>query len=238
MEQYIHSEAVVALGKKIVDELGLETTTDTLARWMAHHIAELIQGIEASTDQERDKKSEELRNAILALWEQRYCLPPQGRPFADSEAVFRAIESLDPERETFRYFSRARAPEDESEEAEECKNWIEIAKGIDFSSKLLINYCLSAAAEASLDKSKEWVELAKDAGFDNTFEIRIVELVGKRLNLELSEEQKITEEQRRVLEDRSKRLKAFLDMAHRFSSDIDNKLSFLDKPSAPLDEPL
>lgn len=225
------SEAVVVLGKKIVGELGLETTTDTLARWMAHHIAELIQAVEVSTGEERTQKSVELRNAILALWEQRYCLPPTTRPFADSEAIFRAIESLDPEKETFRYFSRARAPEDGPEESEECRKWIEIAKGVDYSSKLLINYCLSEAAEASLDKAKEWVKLAQNVGCEESFEVLIVQLVGR--NSELSQENALNEEQRRILTDRSEKLKIFLELARHLSDDIDARLLCLEKPDTP-----
>ncbi len=34
--------AVVRLGERIVAELGLEESTDTLSRWMAHYIAESI----------------------------------------------------------------------------------------------------------------------------------------------------------------------------------------------------
>ena len=35
-------DAILRLGRKLVAELGSERATDTLARWMAHDIAELI----------------------------------------------------------------------------------------------------------------------------------------------------------------------------------------------------
>ena len=42
-KQWVYVEA---LGRRIVDELGLEKGVDTLARWMAHYIAELIEKVE------------------------------------------------------------------------------------------------------------------------------------------------------------------------------------------------
>ena len=40
MVKRIRSDSVLALGKKLVDELGLDQSVDTLGRWMAHYIAE------------------------------------------------------------------------------------------------------------------------------------------------------------------------------------------------------
>ena len=40
MVERIRSDSVLALGKKLVDELGLDQSVDTLGRWMAHYIAE------------------------------------------------------------------------------------------------------------------------------------------------------------------------------------------------------
>ena len=42
--------AIVQLGKKLVEELALNNSVDTLGRWMAHHIAELIYDAENTTD--------------------------------------------------------------------------------------------------------------------------------------------------------------------------------------------
>lgn len=33
------SESVIALGKRLVEELGMEPGVDTLGRWMAHYVA-------------------------------------------------------------------------------------------------------------------------------------------------------------------------------------------------------
>jgi hypothetical protein len=42
MENLEQSEKIIDLGKMLVKELGLEPGGDTLARWMAHYLAEKI----------------------------------------------------------------------------------------------------------------------------------------------------------------------------------------------------
>jgi hypothetical protein len=41
---------VLALGRHLVAELQLEQSVDTLGRWLAHHVAELIARAEAAED--------------------------------------------------------------------------------------------------------------------------------------------------------------------------------------------
>ena len=68
MDERIHSDSVLALGKKIVDELDADRPVDTLSRWMAHYIAEKIEDAETATDESRDRKMSECSDAILKLW--------------------------------------------------------------------------------------------------------------------------------------------------------------------------
>ena len=53
-------EQVVALGRKLVDELGKEPNPDTLSRWMAHYVADLIDGAENVTPAESDALRQEM----------------------------------------------------------------------------------------------------------------------------------------------------------------------------------
>lgn len=56
MGQLKHSEEeIIKLAKKLVKELNLEYSTITLARWMSHYIAELIQNIDTSESKEEKK---------------------------------------------------------------------------------------------------------------------------------------------------------------------------------------
>jgi len=77
MEQSKHSEEeIIKLGEKIVKELDLEYSVNTLARWMSHYIAELIQNIE-DADSESEKKvlKKECCDLILHIWSQKNILP-------------------------------------------------------------------------------------------------------------------------------------------------------------------
>ena len=62
------SRGVLELGQALVAELGLDTETDTLARWMAHYIAELLEAAKASGRTEGSAEHVACAQAILALW--------------------------------------------------------------------------------------------------------------------------------------------------------------------------
>ena len=52
MEKLKHSEeSIIKLGEKLVTELNLEGSSNTLARWMSHYIAELIEKINLATSE-------------------------------------------------------------------------------------------------------------------------------------------------------------------------------------------
>ncbi len=217
-EQSARARAVVALGKKLVAELELGDSVDTLGRWMAHYLAELIQEAEVATGDDRIAKQSQLRDSILALWTHRFELPSGMRPFSEFEPILRALASLDPESETPRYFSTSRAPNSESNESEETRQWIELARSIDYASKILIDHCLISAAGAALDKSQEWIKLANEAGIDDSFEFRVIRIISSQRDL--MKETDLNASQRSILSDRHKKLEGFLSLASVLANDI------------------
>ncbi len=48
-----HSDSVLALGKKLADELGTDQRADTLSRWMSHWIAELMRSASGAAGEEQ-----------------------------------------------------------------------------------------------------------------------------------------------------------------------------------------
>jgi hypothetical protein len=46
MEKLDHSAEIINLGKKLVTELKLDNSVNTLGRWMAHYLAELMVAVE------------------------------------------------------------------------------------------------------------------------------------------------------------------------------------------------
>jgi len=95
MEQSKHSEEeIIKLGEKIVKELDLEYSVNTLARWMSHYIAELIQNIE-DADSESEKKvlKKECCDLILHIWSQKNILPIR-QPLDDLKPLVEILEVL------------------------------------------------------------------------------------------------------------------------------------------------
>lgn len=196
---------------------------DTLGRWMAHYIAELIQDAENSGADDRSAKMHVCSEAIYALWSHQHELPNGKKPFESLEPIKRALESLDPADQTPRYFRSARSAYDEREnENSEATTWLKMADGLDYSAKLLIRYCLVEAAKNAIEKSEKWVVLADEAGAEENIEITIVRtLYDEHMRLERSSPD---EENRKKIQERIQRLGAFIEMANAMSLQLKDML--------------
>ncbi|MFN0071314.1 MAG: hypothetical protein ACKVVP_07465 [Chloroflexota bacterium] len=85
---------VLALGRQLVDELGLEPGVDTLGRWMAHHVAELLSRAETDPDEaERERAKERAVDTILRIWNHRSNIS-RLNPLADLEPALVALSTL------------------------------------------------------------------------------------------------------------------------------------------------
>lgn len=138
-KQYKHT---IELGKKIADELGLEQSCDTLGRWMAHHIAELIELAEQGSAAERKQRQRQCRTAILELWEHIASAPHGPRPFRDLEPIIATIRALDPNENAYFHQSRAQDVADTSDLSDAAKDWLKLSRGIDYTARLLVRMCL------------------------------------------------------------------------------------------------
>ena len=213
---------VLDLGRALVEELGLDPGVDTLSRWMAHYIAELIKDAETAKVEERPAKFAKCADAILKLWERRHQLPNGKRPFEDLEPILRALESLDPTDDTPRYFRSPRMAVDETEQNVETRKWLELADGFDYSAKSLIRYCLTQAAQTALYKTKDWVVLAETAGLEDGIDLPIIRIITDESDLTKASEP--DDRARKLLEDRISRLDGFIKMADAVASDLRRQL--------------
>ena len=208
---------VLDLGRALVEELSLDPGVDTLSRWMAHYIAELIDDAETAKVEDRPAKLAKCADAILDLWERRHQLPNGKRPFEDLEPILRALESLDPTDDTPRYFRFPRMEVDETEQNAETRKWLELADGLDYSAKILIRYCLTQAAQTASDKSKGWVELAEAVGLEDDIDLPVIRFITDESDLTKASEP--DDRARKLLEDRINRLDGFKKMADALASD-------------------
>ena len=107
MEPLKPPKEVLELVQHLVRELSFEDGVDTLGRWMAHHLAELIDEAEnGSTAAKRARAHKEAVAKILKIWDHRTSLPGKAYPLAPYKDVLRVIDRLQPDSNPFRYFGR------------------------------------------------------------------------------------------------------------------------------------
>ena len=98
---------VLGLGRYLVRELGFENGVDTLGRWMAHHLADLMtQSENEPTAAKRLKARKEAVETILKIWDHRMSLPGEAYPLTKYRDVLEGMDRLQPEGELFGYFGR------------------------------------------------------------------------------------------------------------------------------------
>ena len=226
-EESSRFDQVLALGRKLVEELDLESSADTLGRWMAHYLAELMDQAENASPEERAASKRRCSDAILELWSHRAELPDGKRPFEDLEPIIRAIESLDPENETPRYFASIRDAIDEAEGDQQVQSLLKVVRDMDSTARILISQTLVDAALSAVDKSKEWVALAEEAGADSGIVDVGVRFVSGEVDIEHSSDPNTRK--RDLLKERIDRLETFTEMAKLFVDDLKKELKQADR---------
>lgn len=214
----VRCKAILELGRKLTRELGLDQSVDTLARWMAHYIAELIQNAGNARPEERPMKMQVCCDAILNLWNHRHTLPDGKRPFEELEPLLRTLESLDPEDDTPRYFRLERAVADDTDESDETKSWLKLVDSLDYSARILIRYCLTQAAQHTLNKSMEWVSLAQAADVDVGPELPLIQVILEEDSMLKASDP--SEAENKHIEARINRLERFAKMATEVASHL------------------
>ena len=136
----------MTLGKRIVKELDLEDSVDTLGRWMAHRIAELIERAEqGETEAEREAAKRECTDVILSLWGHRAKFPFKP-PLADIAKFLRNVTSDPPPP----YWEKPEPPDG---------TWESILPHLEKLQEREYSICRDAAiAEVHSLQEREWLE--------------------------------------------------------------------------------
>ncbi|MFS0711815.1 hypothetical protein [Brevundimonas phoenicis] len=143
------SDDVIALGRRLVDLLDRDGRNDLLQRWMAHHVAELMDAAAAPGASDDDKAR--CRDAVLALWAHRNDLPEAVRPFRNLAVVVRTLERLDPAWKGNLYLPPEMPPANDP---------LRAALAIDKSAREAIALCLEDALATLRDEDRAMVEAA------------------------------------------------------------------------------
>jgi hypothetical protein len=175
MERSKTIKEVLALGEALVEQFKLKPDDDILGQWIAHHLAEKFSEYKKAKGAAKDALGAEITDTILKFWKHRAVFPRGDAPFENYEAVIRALESLDPDRE--RYFSYRAADEAAVGSKPASRQLIDLAKSLDRGTRALINFCFTYAAYASGKPPKAWLDAAKvlEADTDMRVIIRFVD---------------------------------------------------------------
>lgn len=212
---------ILELGKKLVLELGVEHSRDTLARWMAHYIAGLIHDAEHASPENKRHADIECSKAILNLWEYRSKFPDGCRPYEEIEPLLQQLQKLDPAGDNSFYYRHIRPDKNDACENSEVKQWLDLVEGINYAAKLIISYSLSKAADLTSDKAKEWVALAEKINPNE------VEVLTVRLTSDVSDfynQKNIDEIQRQTIQGRVDRLAGVIGVCQTIKDDLERVL--------------
>jgi len=151
-------ERIINLGKHISEELGQGKYPDTLSRWMAHYIAQLITQAENSSCKKKKTLEKECFDAILKLWEYKSFFPSGKKPFECFEVIFNTLEKLSPENRNMFFYENQQESETDDDLVKKSMNAIKI---IDKVARVWIENILIGAVELAIDeKTKKWLNMA------------------------------------------------------------------------------
>jgi hypothetical protein len=180
---------IIELGKTIVKELGLYDSVDTLSRWMAHYLAELIVKAEnASSVKEKSALEKECCEIILKLWKERENLSENLQPLGNLKETLEILNVFKKkEMSFFGMMDRNRSK----------GKWADFIGKINENSKEIIDISLLfTLANSSSPKSKTWHE--KHSAMLTSEENKIIELLDALLSdyntyfLSISGQQKVS----------------------------------------------
>lgn len=221
MESLERSNAVIDLGKRLVTQLKLGD--DQTAQWMAHALAERIHGAENAHPAARAMAQSHCAELVFQLWERRYSLPHQIRPFKELEPLLHTLDSLDSSKSLrFRFMQEPPADMKVEEGVEEMLN---LAVKLDDAARILVHHLLATAAEQPLEVTRTWIKSAADAGTDVTLEARIVSFI-EGANDRSSDEATFA---RKTLKNKIQKLEIFASLAASHAADLRAKYDLLNE---------
>lgn len=162
MEPSSDAEAILNLGRKLVRELELENTCETLSKWMAHYLAEQMAEVEsAKSRHQRDAAQNKCCELILKIWDKRSSLPGSAKPFGHIEEALKSLIAMQAEQNEFaRIFN--------SQVSSKKNAWLEFAeKTNDIEWRLMRISFLTGLLENNFGAEKQWVDDHSEALSDD-----------------------------------------------------------------------
>ncbi len=101
MDQSKLPNEILALGDRLVHELGLSNSVDTAGRWMAHHLADLMIQARDPDASNHERARDEAAGLILKLWSRREVLPGNAYPLKELGKALSVLRLLEFESSPF-----------------------------------------------------------------------------------------------------------------------------------------
>ena len=149
-------EAIFDLGREIVREMKLEESTDTVGRWMAHHVAELIEEAKEEIGSDQNQKTDKCREAIIEIWKYRSGQIGRKANFGRSESLLSVLRT-DP------WASRLDAESVRTGSSQGSDDWILMTRQVTNSGDELRRVMLAIAARSIPETERNALENATDA---------------------------------------------------------------------------
>lgn len=161
------SDSVLELGRKLVQELDLDPGVDTLGRWMAHYVAELIHYADNATPDGREQARSACAQAILDLWKHRHSITMRRKPLASFQSILDFLNAL------ANHAYRIQEPDLENEE----NPWLSLAARIDCVSGSLLRFCLMQAVKKAAANETEWLESTAQIQLDDDPDSKLIRIL-------------------------------------------------------------
>lgn len=143
---------ILVLGSHLTDELGYSETRDTLGRWMAHYVAELIAtAVNAPDGPTKENAQAIAAKEILAIWSHRYSLPGNAYPLARYKGIIDSLGLLAPGGSPWEHPAKGSRAAQAGEVLEQLR---QLSLACLFSGFSINNSEVNAAAKAHLDSEE------------------------------------------------------------------------------------
>lgn len=183
MGQSKHSEEeILKLGKKLIKELELVYTVNTLARWLGHYLAELMNNIDnCESEEEKSELQKECCNVILEIWGKRERIPIE-KPTEKLKPIIGVISLL---KKNEHPFIRHRFLNNHNGLRNKNSSWLNFLGIVKNNSERIYRKSLiSMINEELLEKDKEWIE--EHGSFLSDDEKSVVEYLDSIKEIEIS----------------------------------------------------
>ena len=147
------------LGKTLIEEYGLESSTSTLERWMLHYLAELFDKERECDNADEAKTIKlEIKEIILEFWRLRYHLADEDSLFKKNKALIDTLKKISPQ--SVIPISSFFNPYDSKDTLEVSEaGWQERLLAIEKSSKVVMSHCVLRYLNEIADKNSDIVKL-------------------------------------------------------------------------------